>query len=79
MAKEKILREVYKGKEEKVAQPAIVGKAADEKEVNLDMDEAGPSNSKRAKTKPETEDESEIDVSDVIDLDTLRKQKSKAV
>jgi len=68
-----------KGKERKAAQPAIVGKAADEREVNLDMDEAGTSNSKRAKTEPEIEDDSEIDVSDVIDLETLRKQKSKAV
>ena len=79
MAKEKILREVYKGKEEKVAQPAIVGKATNEKEDDPDMDEAGPSNSKRAKTEPEKEDDIEIDVSDIIDLEILRKQTSKAV
>ena len=40
------------------------------------MDEAGPSNSKRAKTEPEKEDDIEIDVSDIIDLEILRKQTS---
>ena len=79
VAKEKIFEEIYKGKEKKAAQPAIVGKAAVESEAVLDMDEAGPSTSKRARTEHETEveSESEIDVSDVIDLDTLRKQRSK--
>ena len=79
VAKEKILTEINKGKEEKVAQPAIVGKATNKTEDDSDLDEAGPSNSKRAKSEPENEDVIEIDVSDVIDLEILRKQKPKAV
>ena len=77
VAKEKILTEVYKGKDMKTAQPAIVGEAVDEQEADSDMNEAGPSTSKRARTEHETEDDSEIDVSDVIDLDELHKQKPK--
>ena len=77
VAKEKILTEVYKGKDMKAAQPAIVGEAVDVQEVDSDTNEAGPSTSKRARTEHETEDDSEIDVSDVIDLDELHKQKPK--
>ena len=77
VAKEKILTEVYKGKDMKTAQPAIVGEAVDEQEADSDMNEAGPSTSKRARTEHETEDDSEIDVSDVIDLDELHKHKPK--
>ena len=77
VAKEKILTEVYKGKDMKTAQPAIVGEAVDEQEADSDMNEAGPSTSKRARTEHETEDDSEIDVSDVIDLEELHKQKPK--
>ena len=80
VAKEKILTEVYKGKDMKAAQPAIVGEAVDVQEVDSDTNEAGPSTSKRARTEHETEDDSEIDeidVSDVIDLDALHKQKPK--
>ena len=77
VAKEKILTEVYKGKDMKTAQPAIVGEAVDVQEVDSDTNEAGPSTSKRARTEHETEDDSEIDVSDVIDLDELHKQKPK--
>ena len=77
VAKEKILTEVYKGKDMKAAQPAIVGEAVDVQEVDFDTNEAGPSTSKRARTEHETEDDSEIDVSDVIDLDALHKQKPK--
>ena len=78
VAKEKILTEVYKGKDMKAAQPTIVGEAVDDQEiVDSDMNEAGPSTSKRARTEHETEDDSEIDVSDVIDLDELHKQKPK--
>ena len=77
VAKEKILTEVYKGKDIKAAQPAIVGEAVDVQEVDSDTNEAGPSTSKRARTEHETEDDSEIDVSDVIDLDELHKQRPK--
>ena len=77
VAKEKILTEVYKGKDMKAAQPAIVGEAVDVQEVDSDTNEAGPSTSKRARTEHETEDDSEIDVSDVIDLDELHKHKPK--
>ena len=77
VAKEKILTEVYKGKDMKAAQPAIVGEAVDVQEADSDTNEAGPSTSKRARTEHETEDDSEIDVSDVIDLDELHKQKPK--
>ncbi len=43
------------------------------------MDEAGPSSPKRAKSGTEEDEVTEIDVSDVIDLEILRKQSTKAV